>query len=358
MRYILFLILFLGVSSLSIAQKRLPVAINRTTLNNDDNILIYKFTIADSELSWSRMFKNKNRLFVSYSRKDSLNVITTHNSYPGLRKWGQTNKEVTTMDSIHYMSAIHPTIYGTETFPIYIFYGDSVLYYSYLESKNSEWHGRRKVAVMMGKNNSVIGVTSAAANSSYILMNTQRDDGQNFVIKAQSEDNGHNWSFTTTAVRHNLKELRGWCVASRSEKPHISYMLLTDKFNTPYYSHTTDGGVTWSYPQKISTSLSGSNYKMTINNGYVVVAFRKLTDNGSVDNNDMMLWHGSVQEFVSEQKRGNLIKIVDNDPITNELDYTIEDICYYKSRHYLVLIKNFADGDTSLQIHLIRRTKN
>lgn len=359
MRYILFVILFLGIFSVSQAQKRLSAPINKAALNNDDNVLIYKFTIPGSDLSWSRMFMNNNRLVVTYSRKDSANVVTTLNSYLNFRKWERTDKQVPMRDSIHDQSVLHPTIYGTETYPIYVFYGDSVLYYSYLETKNSEWIGNRKVAVLLGQNNSMIGVISAMTNDSYAIFNSQCEEGQNHIIKAHSEDNGHNWSMVTTAVKHNMKELKGWCVASHSKKPHISYMLLTDFSNAPYYSQTIDGGITWSYPKRISTALAGSDYKMTITNGYVVVAFRKLTDNKLADNNDMMLWHGSLQEFVSDQKKGNLMKIVDNEPDSSrELDFTVEDICYYKSRHYLVLIKSFADDDSSLQIHLIRRTKN
>ncbi|MEG0499692.1 MAG: hypothetical protein RR550_01050 [Rikenellaceae bacterium] len=350
----LIVILLFALCSFAQAQdrERKPYSVNNVTLSNEDNLMLHKFSFPDSELIWSKLFITNKKFNIIYCKKDSSDFISFMQSDFFHRRWTKSNNEISYNNKKRYASELFPTIYGSNTYPVYLFYGDEVIYYSYLENNRSSWISDRKLSVTLGKNNSIIGVVSGINGNAYVLFNSEDSTGTNLILKIRTLDNGYNWSGSGVAVKHNTQELKGWCVASRKEDPKTIYMLLNDNNNTPYYSQTTDGGNTWSYPKRISIRLAGDSYKMTINNGYVMITFRRVNDDGTFD---MMMWHGSLSEFTSEQKKGNLAKVADKLPDMKESNFSVEDTAYYKNRRYYMLIKSVTNGTTTLQVHLIRR---
>lgn len=331
---------------------------NYFSINNEDNILKYKFSFENDDLVWSKIFVSNNKVSIPYCLKKSRDTIHTYSSDLSFRRWTKESNKVDHNSDGEYISSIYTnTLYGAKTYPIYIFYGDSTLYCSYLENSRSEWINNNKLFTTLGTENSVIGVISPNIERSYTFVNTKDKNGVNSVVKVMSNNNGFTWSTATIAVKHNTQELKGWCVSSHTDKPMVSYMILSDKNNMPYCSITEDGGVTWSYPKRISNSLRGDSFNCVVDGGYFVVSFRKITDNGEGEHNDMIIWHGTQQEFMGENKKGNTMKVADNKSNDKVLEFSIEDIIYYKNRQYFVLIKSKQEGETALQIHLIRRTK-
>lgn len=353
-------VLFFCLCSIVQAQDRgkKGYSVNNVTLNNEDKLLLYKFSFPDSELIWSKIFVSSNKLNIIYCKKDSSDFISSLQSDFFHRRWTRSNNEISYKGKKRHAGELFPTTYGQDTYPIYLFYGGNTLHYSYLENNRSSWVSDRKLTVTLGHKNSIIGVISGINGSAYTLLNSEDENGNNTIIKVRTLDNGYNWSGTAVAVKHNNNQLKGWCIASIKSYPKICYMLLTDNNNMPYYSHTMDGGNSWSYPQKISALMSGDSHNMTINNGYVVITFHKKNEQGIVDNKDMNIWYGSLSEFTSEQKKGNLIRVIDKLPDLRGVDFSVEDITYYKNRRYYILIKNVTNGETSLQVHLIHRMKN
>lgn len=348
----LIVLFFFALSYVSWAQGRegKGYSLNNLTLNNENHMLLYKFSFPDSELVWSKFFIANKKLSVTYCKKDSSSFINSLQSDYWHRKWTKSNNEISFKDSVNNISELFATIYGSNSYPVYVFYGDSVLKYSYLENNRSDWISDRKLTVTLGEQNSIIGVISGSNGNAYVLFNSEDENGQNSVLKVRTTDNGYNWVGSDVAIKHNSNELKAWCVASRPENPKISYILLSDKQKIPYFSHTEDGGHTWSYPKKIASRMAGDSYKMTINKGTVFMTFR------SFENGEIMLWHGSLVDLASEQKRGTLVMVTDRIPELKGVDFSVEDIAYYRKRHYYALIKSSIDGVTYLQIHLIRRT--
>lgn len=353
-RYFITLLLFC-LCSFAQAQDRdkKSYSVNNLTLNNENNLMLYKFSFPDSELIWSKIFVSSNKINIIYCKKDSSDFISSLQSDFFHRKWTRSNNEISYKSEKRYASELFSTIYGQDSYPIYLFYGDTTLHYSYLENNRSSWISDRKLTVTLGQKNSIIGVVSGTSGNAYTLINSEDENGNNTIIKVRTLDNGYNWSGSGVAVKHNSKELKGWCIASIKSYPKTCFMFLTDKENMPYYSHTTDGGNSWSYPQKVSALMAGDSHNMTINNGYVAITFHKKNEQGVVDNKDMNIWYGTLSEFTSEQKKGKIVKIVDKLPELRGLDFSVEDITYYKNRRYYILIKNVANGETSLQVHLV-----
>lgn len=323
---------------------------NNFALNNENNMLLYKFSFPDSELMWSKFFIANKKLSVTYCKKDSSSFINSLQSDYWHRKWTKSNSEISFKDSVNNVSELFATIYGVNSYPVYVFYGDSLLKYSYLENSRSKWISDRKLTVTLGCRNSIVGVISGSSGNAYVILNSEDEMGRNSILKVHTIDNGYNWIGVDVAIKHNFHDLRAWSVASRAEDSKVSYMVLTDSKKMPYFSSTEDGGNTWSYPRKIATRLAGDSYKMTVSKGIVFMTFRES------ESGEILLWHGSVAELATEQKKGTLVKVTDNIPELRGVDFSVEDVAYYRNRFYYTLIKSKIDGVTYLQIHLIRRT--
>lgn len=325
---------------------------NISSINSVENMLIDSLYFSKEKLAWGKIFQTNNKISLAYSFVGSEQIISTLSSNTLFRKWKRKEIHYGNIENHVYYSGIIPVVNKKESFPIFMFYGDSTLNYTSMRGADLRWVGNRKLSVMLGSRNSVIGLISDNSKIYSLIVDTEDKFGNNSVLGFISENGGYSWGSPSIVVKNNLHSLKAWTIACKTNIPESGYMTFTDKNNSPYYSHTGDAGKTWSYPKRLNSVQSGDNYKMIIYREYVMVIYRN-KEKGD-DYNDIMLWHGTMPEYISDYVRGDLMKIVDNDSYDTTSNYEIEDIKSYRRKKSFILLKKYDGENSTLQLRMVK----
>ena len=352
---VLFIISILQTNT-SFAQYKKPISVrNSVKIDGINNVLLKMIDVEKNEINWANIFSTKNNVRIQYATKDSSNVIRVNHS-SNFRYWRGSSIKLNIYKKYNNFSELLPTLYGKNQYPRYLFYGDSTLKFSSLGNANSSWLNNRNLAVMMTNVNDVVSVINNNEGKLHIILNAQNKFGVNSIVSLHSSDNGLNWTMPNIALKHNTKELKACCISSKNNRTYSIYMILTDNKNRPYYSHSGDGGKSWSYPKEVSSVLSGDSHKMIINKSNVMILYRSLPISGNRElrykKNDIMLWHGSISDFVNNIKNGKLIKVRDNN-MNNSINYLVKDLSFYNKNSCLVLLQKDQNNESVLQLHKI-----
>ncbi len=314
------------------------------------NIMKEVATIDRGELMWGRIYNDMGRIRIPFMVKDEIYSIVSYQSDMNLNRWIKKDDSDLFDISNNLIGTLCNTRTSSEDYPIYIFYGNSTIYYSIKQQQNSEWFSGRILSHSLTKNNSIVGVISHN-KISRTFFNSRSSNGENFIYNVSSRDGGYSWESPDIAVKHNHQSLYAWCVTTDTEDASKCYMILTNSDNIPFISHSNDGGKNWSYPIKLSEDIKGDTFKLIVNRYGTVLTFRQTTDE---DINDIMVWYGSLHQLVRDKGMGgNLVKVVDNKD-NMEGCHTVEDIIHYNRRYYYLLYKKCKGATTSLIVHKVK----
>lgn len=359
LRYIL-LLLVTGVFNSQVKAQELstlePEHLEDLVIDRDVRTYVAKLDIG-SKVVWATVMFNNGRLYVPFMTQERDTVLNfgTYRSDIRHQKWVK-NFEAS-FNGRADVQRLTATRYGKEIFPMFLHYGDSEVMCSVKPRSKSDWVSGVAVSQSLGNGFDVVGVLSNLRYSCTIF-NAKDNKGYNHIFKVRGEPDGLKWYDAELAVRHNHKELTAMSLATKNNRKTSSYMLMTDSDGMPYYSHSGNSGEKWSYPKALSPVMRGSDHILSIYKGYAVVVFRCITSDGKGKHNDILLWHGSMQQYTDGIKEGDLMTIIDNSPDEDAPKLSVEDVALLKKKHFFVLLKENQNDETdTLHLLLFKLTK-
>ncbi len=277
----------------------------------------------------SKLYSHANRLSVlNIHHKSDTIILSSQYSTINHKKWRKRIISDTIIIGNSNYYSFHNSYKVTEDYPIYIFYGDSTIYYSIKQRPQTAWFNKRVLVHTISKNNSIIGALTNN-NITYLYYNSLDGRGENHIYCTKSSDNGYSWSVPNLSLHHNLKELMGCHITSKHNNQIIWYMLLCDRNNRAYISTSNDGGSSWSYPIKATASIKGNSFMMIAKRKGSAILFKEQ------HTHRIRIWHGTYSELISGG--GEIVTITDGEELN------IYGFSLRKQDSYYVLLRSNSD---------------
>lgn len=357
---IYFIISYLSLINFTAAQSTGGVLLINDNVSYVTDTLVRKIDVSAMDLRWSKLFNFGGKVYIPYMYRDldGKEIFANHISTSNNKKWIVNRREVSIEEHNNGNICFVSTIFGKFSFPHYLFYGKENLCFNYQKSFSSEWiEEGQKVSVTLNRNFEVVGaICGNNVNSQTLIYNSKDAKGKNHIFSISSDDGGRNWSSSSVAVKHNVKELRCWCVAVEEKKEDACFMILSDNEGRAYYSTSKDKGTSWSYPLEVPIAMGGKDFKLLIHKGHFVLLF-KVIDDDERDKNDIFIWRGG-RKLNRDTYVGRYNKLIDN-PSGDEtfLGKSIEDIIFRDNRSFYILVRNETKSECNLELHLVSDIK-
>ena len=153
------------------------------------------------------------------------------------------------------------------------------------------------------------------------------------IYKMYSDDGGLTWSEPQTALKHNLYGLYDAVVIHSPGRRDKELILIAAQRETgaACVSFSNDNGQSWSYPEELPSFIRGDRFGIVRHKRHLLLSYRDLcrtladgTPNPTFG--DIVLWEGNRNELLSDDRPGTKVRIADNYPTDEPVDY--EDLKY------------------------------
>ncbi|MDR0953803.1 MAG: glycoside hydrolase [Rikenellaceae bacterium] len=148
------------------------------------------------------------------------------------------------------------------------------------------------------------------------------------IYKIYSDDGGLTWSDPEIALKHNLHGLYdAVAIYSPVRKDNELILIVSERESSSVYiSSSTDEGNSWSYPEKLPASIQGDRFGVATYNRQLLLSYRDMSRTLSDGQpnptfGDIVLWMGDRRELLRADRDGVKVRIADNYPSTEAMDY-------------------------------------
>jgi hypothetical protein len=148
------------------------------------------------------------------------------------------------------------------------------------------------------------------------------------IYKIYSDDGGLTWSDPEIALKHNLHGLYDAVVIYSPVRKDNELILIASEreSSSVYISSSTDEGNSWSYPEKLPASIQGDRFGIATYNRQLLLSYRDMSRTLSDGQpnptfGDIVLWMGDRRELLRADRDGVKVRIADNYPSTEAMDY-------------------------------------
>lgn len=358
-RVFIYMIICLSLINTATAQLKGDALIINDKKDYVNNTLIKEISIATTDFHWCRLFNYGGKIYIPYMYRDSEDklILSSNISTPNIKRWIENNIEVMFEEDEGENICFANSLYGRYSFPHYIFYGRENMNFNHQQGFNSEWTRSNILTTTLNHKFSVVGsVCDNSSNRHTIIYNSEDINGVNHVFCTTSYDNGRNWGLSAIAVKHNIEELRCWSIAQSDKDNNSCFMVLSNKEGEAYYTISNNKGLTWSYPTQLPLKMRGTDYKLFIRKGHMIVLFKAMDNNRSGEYNDIFIWRGG-NSLNRDKELGKYIKLFDNQPNSGSVDISVEDIVANDSNSCYVLLRKSEEDRCNLELHFIDKIK-
>ena len=181
-----------------------------------------------------------------------------------------------------------------------------------------QWH---KTFNHLGQSDIKVTSMIRLDNGQYIaLLNSGRNmlNGRHVIYKSYSSDGGLTWTYPEIAIKHNIYSIENARIAKVdfNGKQYIVALANDIERRIGVISVSQDDGDTWSYPSPLPSFIQGDHYNITTLDNKLYIVYRDTYGNFNNDINnptcgDLMLWYGTINDLKHGGKNTYRVRLAD-----------------------------------------------
>lgn len=335
--------------SFTTAEAHRAIKIKKDTIPLKITEKSFQLKLSDGNINWvsSAVLNGKVCLFYGSNDVDSviyLNMTTPR--FQGLMK--------DTIDNAKWFrstpnSCAMPVLYkGREKLPVFI-YSYNAPFKNYIADKYLNLNNSTKnINDFFVPDNRIIKIIQDDYGTIRAFYIDERFD-KGVVMCISSKDMGVTWTYPEICIADNMISFRNCSMAV--DRTGTLYAVITDDMNRAFVCKSSDYGMTWSYPVRLSYRLKGSGHSLTINRSGVYILYRSLRKDET--NGDYVVWNGSIKEFASGAHDGQKVVVTER-PMVESYNVSNMQIEHMRGNKYLIygIIDN--DGRRTINAYLFK----